>query len=254
MKRLQLLMRYREFEFDLFLLVPEVGGAGRWVSQLGRKTKERLVCIYVNVCDGPALFLGYVAQSVPSSVCPFPSYFGSFAVLPLFPPLFSCFIKIEATISKTKGTCISLEKHWVVPSHPSICFPSRSTFSLLLDVHKRIHCKINSLCYYFVYDFSWKIIFFVISWFTDVPAGEQEELFIRKLRQCCLGFDFLDPVADLKGKEIKRASLTELVDYITAGRGVLTEPVYPEIIRTVNNTNEFLIFFFFLCLFVVVVF
>lgn len=29
MKRLQLLMRYREFEFDLFLLVPEVGGAGR---------------------------------------------------------------------------------------------------------------------------------------------------------------------------------------------------------------------------------
>ena len=67
----------------------------------------------------------------------------------------------------------------------------------------------------------------------DVPAGEQEELFIRKLRQCCLGFDFLDPVADLKGKEVKRASLTELVDYITAGRGVLTEPVYPEIIRTV---------------------
>ena len=68
---------------------------------------------------------------------------------------------------------------------------------------------------------------------SDAPAGEQEELFIRKLRQCCLGFDFLDPVADLKGKEVKRASLTELVDYITAGRGVLTEPVYPEIIRTV---------------------
>jgi serine/threonine-protein phosphatase 2A regulatory subunit B' len=73
----------------------------------------------------------------------------------------------------------------------------------------------------------------IIICFADVPAGEQEELFIRKLRQCCLGFDFLDPVADLKGKEIKRASLTELVDYITAGRGVLTEPVYPEIIRTV---------------------
>ncbi|PSN43883.1 Serine/threonine-protein phosphatase 2A regulatory subunit pptr-1 [Blattella germanica] len=41
----------------------------------------------------------------------------------------------------------------------------------------------------------------------------------------------MDPVADLKGKEIKRATLNELVDYITAGRGVLTEPVYPEIIR-----------------------
>ena len=44
----------------------------------------------------------------------------------------------------------------------------------------------------------------------------------------------MDPVADLKGKEIKRATLNEIVDYITAGRGVLTEAVYPEIIRMVN--------------------
>lgn len=43
----------------------------------------------------------------------------------------------------------------------------------------------------------------------------------------------MDPMADLKGKEIKRATLNELVDYITAGRGVLTEPVYPEVIRMV---------------------
>ncbi|KAI5643071.1 protein phosphatase 2A regulatory B subunit (B56 family) domain-containing protein [Phthorimaea operculella] len=65
----------------------------------------------------------------------------------------------------------------------------------------------------------------------DVPSSEQEELFIRKLRQCCVAFDFMDPVADLKGKEIKRATLGELVEYITGGRGVLTEPVYPEIIK-----------------------
>jgi serine/threonine-protein phosphatase 2A regulatory subunit B' len=37
----------------------------------------------------------------------------------------------------------------------------------------------------------------------------------------------------LKGKEIKRATLNELVDYISAGRGVLSEPTYPEIIRMV---------------------
>jgi len=48
-----------------------------------------------------------------------------------------------------------------------------------------------------------------------------------------MGFDFLDPVADLKGKETKRSTLNELVDYITAGRGVLTENVYPEIIRMI---------------------
>ena len=74
-----------------------------------------------------------------------------------------------------------------------------------------------------------------LSRFSDVPSSEQEDLFIRKLRQCCVGFDFMDPVSDLKGKEIKRATLNEIVDYITAGRGVLTEAVYPEIIRMVSH-------------------
>lgn len=64
---------------------------------------------------------------------------------------------------------------------------------------------------------------------------EQEELFIRKLRQCCVSFDFMDPVSDLKGKEIKRAALNDLSAYITHGRGVLTEAVYPEIIRMVSS-------------------
>lgn len=64
---------------------------------------------------------------------------------------------------------------------------------------------------------------------------EQEELFIRKLRQCCVSFDFMDPVSDLKGKEIKRAALNDLSAYITHGRGVLTEAVYPEIIRMVMS-------------------
>ena len=77
--------------------------------------------------------------------------------------------------------------------------------------------------------------FLFLSPFADVPSSEQEELFIRKLRQCCVAFDFMDPVADLKGKEIKRATLNEIVDYITAGRGVLTEAVYGDIIRMVSG-------------------
>ncbi|XP_076235287.1 serine/threonine-protein phosphatase regulatory subunit widerborst isoform X1 [Calliopsis andreniformis] len=68
----------------------------------------------------------------------------------------------------------------------------------------------------------------------DVTPSEQEELFIRKLRQCCVTFDFMDSMADLKGKEIKRSTLTELVEYVTSGRGVLTEPVYPEIIKMIS--------------------
>lgn len=78
-----------------------------------------------------------------------------------------------------------------------------------------------------------KLRYFIPNFLADVPASDQEELFIRKLRQCCVAFDFMDPVADIKGKEVKRCSLNELVDYITAGRGVLTEPVYPEIIKMV---------------------
>ena len=41
-------------------------------------------------------------------------------------------------------------------------------------------------------------LFPLLSHFADVPSSEQEELFIRKLRQCCVAFDFMDPVADLK--------------------------------------------------------
>lgn len=68
----------------------------------------------------------------------------------------------------------------------------------------------------------------------DTSPAEQQELFTKKLQQCCVVFDFMDPVSDLKGKEIKRATLNELVDYIASARGVLTEAVYPKIIEMVD--------------------
>ena len=57
---------------------------------------------------------------------------------------------------------------------------------------------------------------------------------MRKLEQCCYIFDFADPMSDVKAKEIKRAALNEILDYVSTGRGVLSEPVYPEIIRMVS--------------------
>lgn len=63
----------------------------------------------------------------------------------------------------------------------------------------------------------------------DAPSTEQQELFTQKLQQCCMIFDFLDSVTDLKSKEIKRATLNELVDYVSTNRGVLVESAYPEI-------------------------
>lgn len=48
-------------------------------------------------------------------------------------------------------------------------------------------------------------------------------------------FDFMDTVTDLKSKEIKRATLNELVDYVSTNRGVLVEPAYPEITDMVRT-------------------
>uniref|UniRef100_A0A8C1U0D8 Serine/threonine protein phosphatase 2A regulatory subunit n=1 Tax=Cyprinus carpio TaxID=7962 RepID=A0A8C1U0D8_CYPCA len=66
----------------------------------------------------------------------------------------------------------------------------------------------------------------------DVAPAEQEKLFVQKLRQCCVLFDFLcDPLSDLKWKEVKRAALSEMVEYINHNRSVITEPIYPEVVH-----------------------
>lgn len=70
-----------------------------------------------------------------------------------------------------------------------------------------------------------------LSLLKDVSPNEREQLFCQKLRQCCTTFDFTDALSDLKGKEIKRTTLHELVDYVTNNRGVITEPIYPEAIN-----------------------
>ncbi|RKP20961.1 B56-domain-containing protein [Rozella allomycis CSF55] len=69
----------------------------------------------------------------------------------------------------------------------------------------------------------------------DISLGERHELFLKKLYQCCVIFDFNDVMSDLKGKEIKANTLTELVDYISTNRGVITEQIYPEIMKFSMN-------------------
>uniref|UniRef100_A0A4W3IA62 Serine/threonine protein phosphatase 2A regulatory subunit n=1 Tax=Callorhinchus milii TaxID=7868 RepID=A0A4W3IA62_CALMI len=68
-----------------------------------------------------------------------------------------------------------------------------------------------------------------------VPNTEQHDLFCQKLQQCCVIFDFMDSVSDLKSKEVKRATLNELVDFLTTNRGVLLEQAYPEIVKMITN-------------------
>lgn len=73
---------------------------------------------------------------------------------------------------------------------------------------------------------------------TDAAPNAREELFIQKLRQCCVIFDFnLDALSDFKYKEVKRAAIQELVEFITSQRGVVTEAIYPEAVNMVKPRN-----------------
>lgn len=67
----------------------------------------------------------------------------------------------------------------------------------------------------------------------STPA-EREELFIKKLRQCCVLFDFSELLSDLKWKEVKRTALHEMVEYLTKENGVITENIYPEAVAMVS--------------------
>jgi len=67
---------------------------------------------------------------------------------------------------------------------------------------------------------------------AEASPAEREELFIQKIKQCTVLFDFSrDVLSDLKWKEVKRDALQEMVEYVNSNTGVLTEAVYPEIVR-----------------------
>ena len=48
-------------------------------------------------------------------------------------------------------------------------------------------------------------------------------------------FDFNDTNAELKGKQIKTQALHEMLEYITTQRGVITDNVYPEVVKMVRR-------------------
>ncbi|KAJ7152598.1 putative B-type regulatory subunit of protein phosphatase 2A [Mycena crocata] len=64
----------------------------------------------------------------------------------------------------------------------------------------------------------------------ETTPSERPQLFIHKLHQCRVLFDFNDASAELDGKQVKAHALHELLDYITTQRGVITESVYPEVV------------------------
>ncbi|KAG4301198.1 hypothetical protein PCK1_002508 [Pneumocystis canis] len=74
--------------------------------------------------------------------------------------------------------------------------------------------------------------------FHEVPSNNRQDLFLQKLKQCNVIFDFTNASMDMRSKEIKREALHELLEYITNNRNVITEPIYSKVID-MFSTNLF---------------
>lgn len=64
------------------------------------------------------------------------------------------------------------------------------------------------------------------------------DLFINKIRQCRVVFDFTKPLSEVSQKDIKQDALLEIVDFIVSARGYFTLIVYKEITEMVSTYNN----------------
>ncbi|ORY96675.1 protein phosphatase 2A regulatory B subunit [Syncephalastrum racemosum] len=72
--------------------------------------------------------------------------------------------------------------------------------------------------------------------FNEVPPSQRQQLLARKLEQCQIMFDFNDPDADLRNKEIKRQALQEILGFVSSTHAAIDKSLYPDMIHmlTVN--------------------
>eukprot|EP01113_Clastostelium_recurvatum_P017450 TRINITY_DN2047_c0_g1_i1.p1 TRINITY_DN2047_c0_g1~~TRINITY_DN2047_c0_g1_i1.p1 ORF type:complete len:580 (-),score=101.43 TRINITY_DN2047_c0_g1_i1:87-1826(-) len=70
--------------------------------------------------------------------------------------------------------------------------------------------------------------------FREVTPAARTDLFIRKLNQCCLLFDFADLSADTRSKEIKREALLQSVEYLFSSREAFNDQVYKSVVDMVS--------------------
>mmetsp|Transcript_1532 Transcript_1532/g.1743 ORF Transcript_1532/g.1743 Transcript_1532/m.1743 type:complete len:655 (-) Transcript_1532:50-2014(-) len=70
----------------------------------------------------------------------------------------------------------------------------------------------------------------------DAPFAKREELFVMKLKLCSVIFSFDDPTADKRGKDMKRQTLLELVNYVNtpAGQKIFTESVMSDLMICIH--------------------
>ncbi|KAH6798301.1 Protein phosphatase 2A regulatory B subunit family protein [Perilla frutescens var. frutescens] len=71
--------------------------------------------------------------------------------------------------------------------------------------------------------------------FRDVVSAERQNLFLRKLKICCVRFDLSENLNMMKEKEIKRQTLIELVDFIQSGSSKITEANQGEMVEMISK-------------------
>lgn len=77
--------------------------------------------------------------------------------------------------------------------------------------------------------------------FKDVLNPEKQSLFLTKANLCCVIFDFSDPDSDPTHKDLKRRTLSELVDFVSIESSCIAEPIAAAICM-VSAANLFRVF------------
>ncbi|XP_073293252.1 serine/threonine protein phosphatase 2A 57 kDa regulatory subunit B' beta isoform-like [Primulina huaijiensis] len=74
----------------------------------------------------------------------------------------------------------------------------------------------------------------VLPLLKDVPLAERHVIFIRKAQVCCVFFDFSDTMKSAREKEIKRQTLSELVDLVQSGSCKMNEIMQEELVKMIS--------------------
>jgi len=76
---------------------------------------------------------------------------------------------------------------------------------------------------------------------VEAAPEQRADLFVQKVRQCRVEFDFGDPFVDVDEKEVKRAALKELVAFVSSPAlraDAFTDPAtYAEVFSMVSPTT-----------------
>ncbi|KAL3520771.1 hypothetical protein ACH5RR_018920 [Cinchona calisaya] len=74
----------------------------------------------------------------------------------------------------------------------------------------------------------------VLPLLKEVPLLERHALFIRKLQNCCTSFDFSDTLKNAREKEIKRQTLSELVELVQSGSSKMNEIMQEGLVKMIS--------------------